>query len=148
MRLWVPVLTLAALVVPVRADPVADLLAQAAADCASFEAGVISGGDTAVTEVDLDGDGAPDRILDTSALRCSSAASMYCGSGGCTVHAIVGEAVSSFQAEGWRVIDWDGRPILLIARDGGWCGGAGAELCFEAVVWSGGRMLTVMPPPN
>jgi hypothetical protein len=34
------------------------------------------------------------------------------------LHAIVDDEVWSFQAEGWRMIDWDGRPILLIARDG------------------------------
>jgi hypothetical protein len=43
------------------------------------------------------------------------------------------------------MIDWEGRPILLIARDGGWCGGAGAQVCYEAVLWSHGKMLTVMP---
>ena len=43
------------------------------------------------------------------------------------------------------MIDWDGRPILLIMRDGGCCGGAGAQVCYEAVSWSKGRMLTVMP---
>jgi hypothetical protein len=61
------------------------------------------------------------------------------------LHAIVGDEVWSFQAEGWRMIDWDGRPILLIARDGGWCGGVGAQVCYEAVVWSHGKKLTVMP---
>lgn len=70
---------------------------------------------------------------------------MYCGSGGCSLHAIVGDTVARFQVEGWKIIDWDGRPILLIARDGGWCGGAGAQICFEAIVWSFGEMLTVMP---
>ncbi|MDX5360911.1 MAG: hypothetical protein LPL00_05855, partial [Alphaproteobacteria bacterium] len=77
---------------------------------------------------------------------CTSARSLYCGSGGCMLHAVIGERSWSFQAEGWRMIAWDGRPILLVARDGGWCGGAGSQLCFEAVVWSFGEMLTVMPP--
>jgi hypothetical protein len=62
------------------------------------------------------------------------------------LHAVVGDQSWSFQAEGWRMIEWDGRPILLIMRDGGWCGGAGAQICYEAVSWSHGQMLTVMPP--
>ena len=132
---------------PAAADPVEGLLAEAAALCTGYESGVFEAGD-AVHAVDLDGDGAPDRLVDESAFACSSDASMYCGSGGCSLHAVVGDTVSTFQAEGWRVIDWDGRPILLVARDGGWCGGAGAQLCFEAVVWSHGEMLTVMPAPR
>ena len=131
--------------VPAAADPTGDILARAEAACASFEGGTFDAGD-AVTEVDLDGDGAADRIVDESAFACSSAASMYCGTGGCMLHAVWDGQVASFQAEGWRMIDWDGRPILLVARDGGWCGGAGAQLCFEAVTWSAGQMLTVMPP--
>jgi hypothetical protein len=130
---------------PVAADPVADILSAADADCAGFENGVFGPGD-AVTEVDLDGMPPVDRVVDTSEFSCSTMASMTCGSGGCTLYAVVGDDTWEFQAEGWRMIDWGGRPILLIARDGGWCGGVGAQLCFEAVTWSNGDILTVMPP--
>ncbi len=126
------------------ADPVHDILAAAEADCAALGDGVFTA-DDAVIEVDLDGADPSDRLVDTSRFSCSSAASLYCGSGGCTLHAVIGGQRWSFQAEGWRMIDWDGVPVLLIARDGGWCGGAGAQLCFEAVNWSAGRMMTVMP---
>lgn len=128
------------------ADPVEDILAEARDVCASYENGVFDAGD-AVSEADLDGDGMPDRVVDESRFSCTSMASAYCGSGGCMLHAVIGERAWSFQAEGWRMIDWDGRPILLVARDGGWCGGAGAQLCFEAVTWSHGEALTVMPAP-
>jgi hypothetical protein len=129
------------------ADPVDDILAAAAADCSGFENGVFDAAD-AVVEVDLDGQEPLDRLVDTSRFTCSSAASMYCGSGGCSLHAVVGDESWEFQAEGWRMIDWDGLTILLVARDGGWCGGAGSQICFEAVNWSAGSMLTVMPPPG
>lgn len=132
---------------PGLADPVTDILDNAKEFCASYEDGRFDPGD-AVQSVDLDGDGTADRIVDESAFSCSSMASAYCGSGGCMVHAVIGDRVWDFQAEGWRVVQWDERPILLIARDGGWCGGAGAQVCFEAVVWSAGEMLTVMPSPT
>jgi hypothetical protein len=132
---------------PGSADEVERLLDQARAACADFEQGKFDVGD-AVSPVDLDGDGTPDRVIDESRFACSSSASMYCGSGGCMLHAVIGARSWSFQAEGWQVIEWAGRPILLVARDGGWCGGAGAQLCFEAVTWSGGEMLSVMPPPG
>lgn len=133
------------LALPAAADPVTDILATAAADCASFENGVLDATDAAIP-TDLDGLEPVDTVIDLSRVSCSSAASMYCGSGGCSLFAVIGEASWEFQAEGWRMIDWDGRPILLIARDGGWCGGAGAQVCYEAVSWSGGAMMTVMPP--
>ena len=61
------------------------------------------------------------------------------------LHAIIGETVTSWQATGWRLIDWNGDTILLIGRDGGWCGGIGAEWCYEALNWLDGRYMTVMP---
>ncbi|MGG7644797.1 hypothetical protein ACQ5SP_08345 [Rhodovulum sp. YNF3179] len=125
-------------------DPVTAVLTEARALCEGFENGDFAAND-AVIDVDLTGDGEMDRLVDSRAFTCSSAASMYCGTGGCGLHAVVGDRTWTFQAEGWRMIDWDGRPILLVARDGGWCGGAGAQICFEAVVWSFGEMLTVMP---
>ena len=129
------------------ADKVAEVLQAAEQACASFENGKFAH-DDAIVEVDLTGNGESDTVVDESRFSCSSAASMYCGSGGCMLHAIVGDESWRFQAEGWRMIQWHDRPILLIARDGGWCGGAGAQLCYEAVVWSNGDMLTVMPPPQ
>ncbi len=126
------------------ADPVVDILAAAEADCRGFENGTFAPDDS-VLEADLDGQEPIDRIVDSSRFACSTAANMYCGSGGCSLHAIIGDQSWEIQAEGWRVIDWNGLPILLIARDGGWCGGAGAQICFEAVSWSDGRMMTVMP---
>ncbi|MGF1447456.1 MAG: hypothetical protein ACFBRM_14835 [Pikeienuella sp.] len=131
---------------PAKADPVAAILAEAEQTCTEWDGGRFSQGD-AVVELDLTGDGAADRLVDASRFACAPHPSMWCGSGGCTLHAVVGSRSWRFQAEGWRLVDWDGRPILLIARDGGWCGGAGAQLCYEAVVWSGGEMLTVMPRP-
>ncbi|SIO47730.1 hypothetical protein SAMN05444722_2448 [Rhodovulum sp. ES.010] len=130
-----------------QADPVAAILGEARAFCESYENGRFDAG-AAVREMNLDGQEPIDRIVDESAFSCSSMMSAYCGSGGCMLHAVVEDAVRSFQAEGWRMVEWDGRPILLIARDGGWCGGAGAQVCYEAVVWSNGQALSVMPQPD
>lgn len=129
-----------------QADPVADILSEAEADCAGFENGRFDAGD-AVTEADLDGDGMNDRLVDTARFTCTSAASLYCGSGGCSLIAVVGSESWDFQVEGWRLDEWNSIPILVLARDGGWCGASGAETCFEAIRWSQGRMLTVGPQP-
>jgi len=127
------------------ADASAKIISEAREACESFENGTFDDG-KAVSKMDLTDNGILDTVIDESKFDCSSAKSLYCGSGGCKLHAIVGDDVWSFQAEDWRMIDWDGRPILLVARDGLWCGGdAGAQVCYEAIVWSHGKMLTVMP---
>ncbi|WP_420396692.1 hypothetical protein [Nioella sp.] len=123
------------------------LLTEAVRDCALWEEGVLHVGDRAVVEVDLTGDGTPETLLDTSYLECSATPlSPYCGSGGCSLYAFVGDETYEWQALGWRVIDWDGEPVLLIGRDGGWCGVSSAGYCFEALNWNGETFLTVMPP--
>lgn len=133
----------AATALPAHSAGLADyVVAEARKVCEGFGNGKFDAGD-AVQQVDLDADGALDTVIDESKFSCSSAASLYCGSGGCMLHTVVGDKKNSFQAEGWRMIDWDGRPILLLARDGGWCGGAGAQLCFQAIYWSMGDMLTM-----
>ena len=61
---------------------------------------------------------------------------------------IVDGTVQAWQATGWRLVEWGPDQILLIGRDGGWCGGAGAEVCYEALIWSNGNILTVGPDPE
>jgi len=117
----------------------------ARADCESL-GGLFSPGEGSLSEVDLARDEAVVTLVDGSKFSCSAAASLYCGSGGCSLYAVVGDETYEWQATGHRILDWGQDRILLIARDGGWCGGAGAERCYEALVWSNGRFLTVMPP--
>jgi len=144
MRWWAVILMICA--APAAADPVDDILGEARAACEGFENGRFDAQD-AVTEVDLDGAAPLDRVVDESRFACSSAASMYCGSGGCALHAVIGERAWRWQSEGWRTLDWGSLRVLLVALDGGWCGGYGAQTCVEAVVWSEGEALTVAPPP-
>lgn len=121
------------------------ILAKAKSSCEAYDNGRFDAADS-IQRIDLTGNGSPDdAIVDESKFLCSSARSLLCGSGGCQLHAVIGDQSWTFQAEGWRMIEWDGRPILLVMRDGGWCGGAGAQVCYEAVAWSNGQMLTVMP---
>ena len=128
---------------------VKQLIDRAAADCRSFENGEFDAGD-AVSAVELRSQfgvvGA--KLVDESQYACSSAASLYCGTGGCMLNLVIDGTVRAWQATGWQLIDWGPDRILLIGRDGGWCGGAGAEVCYEAIVWSNGKILTVGPPPE
>lgn len=121
-----------------------DIVAEAAAFCTQLGGRFEATG--AVMEVDLDGMDPPDTVIDGALLSCAGQPSPYCGSGGCSLWTVVSGEVTAFQAEDWEVTRWRDRPLLLIGRDGGWCGGAGAQTCVEAVVWSGGTALSVLPP--
>jgi hypothetical protein len=123
-------------------DPrVVALVAKAEAACAEFD-GAFRLEDGAVTSVPV-ADGVAVTVVDEGRFFCSTARSLWCGSGGCMVHLLgEGEALTR-QAEGWRTVEWGPVTVILLGRDGGWCGGAGAQVCVEAVVWSGGRFLTL-----
>jgi hypothetical protein len=125
------------------------LIERAAEDCRAFENGKFDPGD-AVTAIELRSQfgAVAAELVDESEYACSSAASLYCGTGGCMLNLVVEGEVRAWQATGWRLIDWGPDRILVIGRDGGWCGGAGAEVCYEALVWSNGRVLTVGPAPE
>ena len=122
-----------------------DVLAQAAADCADFDNGVFSAAPDAVQAVDLTGDGQPETVVDTGKFQCSSAASLYGGSGGTGLTVIVGGEAVEFLAEVWTVTEFAGRNVLLIWHKGVDCGGIGVDPCVEALVWGDGRFMTVRP---
>lgn len=125
------------------------LMERAAKDCRSFENGEFNAGQ-ALQEIELRSQfgSVTAELIDESEFACSSAASLYCGTGGCMLNLIIDGEISAWQATGWRIIEWGPDRILLIGRDGGWCGGAGAEVCYEALVWSDGKILTVGPGPE
>jgi hypothetical protein len=131
-------------------SPQAQALEQeAAAVCSAMDNGLFDPGG-AVTRIELKSQfgSVKAELVDESAFHCTSSASLYCGSGGCMLHLVAEGKVYSWQATGWRLLEWGPDVILLIGRDGGWCGGAGTEVCYEAVVWSDGRPLTVGEPPQ
>ncbi|MGP1394642.1 MAG: hypothetical protein ACTS3R_03945 [Inquilinaceae bacterium] len=114
------------------------IVEEARADCAAFDSGVLSTTDRTVLSVDLTGDGRPDDLVDTSEFSCSSAASLYCGTGGCSLFAVVDETVTNFLVKDWKIVTWADEPILLLAVHGAECGGTNLRRCFKAVVWSEG----------
>lgn len=131
-------------VAPASASDIADkIIAQSRGECRSFEGGVLELTKQAVTRADVSGDGQPDEIIDSSRFSCSSAASLFCGSGGCAVTIIVNDKPTEFLAKGWKIIKWDGQPILLLAVHGSECGGSNLRRCYRAVVWSDGKFQSV-----
>ncbi len=94
--------------------PLAEMVEAAQKACAVFETGVFALVWGAVNRVDLDGDLRPDWVLNDSAFACSSAASLYCGTGGCESHFLVGDTVISLLNQGWDVVTFGQNRVLLV----------------------------------
>ena len=127
------------------AGPAEDVLARAAADCAAFENGVFTAAEDAVQAVDLTGDGVPETVVDAGKFQCSSAASLYGGSGGTWLTVVVDGKGQDFLAQAWTVTDFAGSKVLVLYHNGGDCGGIAVAPCGEALVWGDGRFMSVRP---
>jgi len=103
--------------------------------CADFENGQFALEWGAVSRVDLDGNLVRDWVLDESAFACSSAASLYCGTGGCESHFLVDDTVTSLLNQGWDVVTFGPHRVLLMNVHGSRCGGINPTPCIEALVW-------------
>ncbi len=103
--------------------------------CADVENGEFALEWSAVTRTDLDGDLSPDWVLDESAYACSTAVSLYCSTGGCMSHFLVGGVVTSFRNQGWSVLTFGRNRVLLTRAHGTACGGHSPTPCFVARMW-------------
>ncbi len=119
------------------------LIAKAESDC-KFEQGRFSMQPSAVLRHDLNGDGKPDKIVDTAKFSCSTAASLWGGSGGTYLYAVVNGKSTEFLAHGWRLVDAGRQKVLLLSVHHSECGGGGGP-CFRAHVWSNGEFRTTKP---
>ncbi|MES2435588.1 MAG: hypothetical protein V4586_17405 [Pseudomonadota bacterium] len=112
------------------------ILAEAKADCASLDKGVFDAPVGTITDIDLTGDGKPEQIVDAAKFICSTSASYWGGTGGSQLSLVIDGKRMDYFAQEWKVIEWNKAPVLLLWLNGGECGGAGADSCIEALVWS------------
>ena len=103
--------------------------------CSDFENGQFAMEFGAVHRVDLDGDLRPDWALNEAGFACSTAASLYCGTGGCMSHFLVGDTVSSLQNQGWEMTNFGRHRVLLADVHGSQCDGINPTPCIVAAVW-------------
>ena len=137
-------LIVAVIVLPMTAlaDSMPDLPAQlqekvnqAQQACSDFENGEFTLEWGAVARVDLDGDLRPDWVLNEASFACSSAVSLYCGTGGCMSHFLVGDVIASLLNQGWDVVDLGPNHVLLTDVHGSQCGGINPTPCVTASTW-------------
>jgi len=116
-------------------EPLTEKVERARQACSDFENGqfVLEWG--AITRVDLDGDLRPDWVLNESFFACSSAVSLYCSTGGCMSHFLVGDQLGSLLNQGWEMSDIGRYRVLLAKVHGAQCSGIGPTPCVTASVW-------------
>ena len=115
--------------------PLQEKIAAATEACASFESGTFALEWGAVSRVDLDGDLQVDWALNEAGFACSSAASLFCGTGGCMTHFLVGDTVASLLNQGWEMTSFGPHRVLLADVHGSQCGGINPTPCVIAATW-------------
>lgn len=120
------------------------------------------------SEVELNGDGRPDWIIEIAALDCHmtdlvrfgdnapESGNASCGTAGCSVSVLISNRQGFQTAElgnvrGWSVVDvGNGRKGLELSVHGTACGGFGAEVCLSTVTWTGRewRQLNMRKPSD
>lgn len=113
----------------------AEKVAAARQACADVRNGEFALEWGAVTRTDLDGDLSPDWVLDESAYACSAAVSLFCSTGGCMSHFLIGDTLASFRNQGWTAITFGRHRVLLTDVHGTECGGNSPTPCVIARIW-------------
>jgi hypothetical protein len=111
----------------------------AAKDCHDADEGKVTFAPDTVRTVDLTGDGRQDFIVSLENAKCSTAASIFCGTGGCPLEIYVGlpdgsyRSVFSSQVRGYKILPAQGKGPRTIKFDmhGGFCGTYGAAECVK-----------------
>ena len=119
------------------------VIAAAEADCKGYQDGKLILTKKAWPQVDLTRDGRPDIIVDAREFRCTTAATLWCGTGGCPITVISDGIAYEFFAKGWKVVDWSNLRVLLLEVHGSECGGTNLRKCVRAEVWSEGAFRSV-----
>lgn len=96
------------------------------------------------TQVEVTNDGKPDWVIEYSATRCTTSGySAWCGTAGCVI-GILGSTKNGLReifndnVRGWDVVPVDAkRKGLMLLTHGSVCGGYGAEVCGQTLVWNG-----------
>ena len=118
-----------------------EIVQKAKNECTKLDDGKFNATDQAITLHDLTGDGRPEEIIDASQFPCSTAASLWGGTGGTYLWLIVDGKTYEFLAHKWQVVDVDGQNVLLLAVHSSECGDKIGS-CYRALVWDDGFRTT------
>jgi hypothetical protein len=98
-----------------------------------LEGGQFHATEQTITLHDFTGDGQPKEIVDAAQFSCSTYASLWGGSAGTLLWALVDGKKHEFLAHKWRVVDIDGQEVLLLAVHSSQCSDTLGP-CYRALV--------------
>jgi hypothetical protein len=96
-------------------------------------------------DLDLNGDGANDWIVDYGHIECDGSATMFCGSGGCTLQILISDGRNGWETKFEDTVrDYSFKPvrgkmILRLEQHGIACGKPGIESCPKDVDFTRAR---------
>ncbi|MEJ2021030.1 MAG: hypothetical protein P8X43_03050 [Maritimibacter sp.] len=124
-------------------DPAAQVLSEIKSACAEM-GGTISVEPGFETRQDLNGDGRDDLVIDYASAACSEAASLYCGSGGCTTGLYLDQGNGEYR-ELYTGVLYEFKPAsgqrLALSLHGSACDLVGYEACVKVYDISSGSMV-------
>ena len=107
----------------------------ARAECENLDSGQFALEEGAVLRVDLDGDDADDWVVNEGRFACSTAASLYGGTGGALSHFLIGPNLASILNQGWEIVKFGPLTVLLARVHGSNCEGINPTPCVVSSVW-------------
>ena len=113
------------------------IVQKAKEDCNRFENGEFHATENAMTWHDITGDGQPEAFVDAAQFSCSTALTLWAGTGGTYLWVIVEGDAYEFLAHNWRLVDFDGQQVLLLAVHSSQCSDDIGP-CYRAMVWQQG----------
>ena len=119
----------------------AAVIERAQQECSSLDNGEFHSSDKAIALFDFTGDGSPEELIDAAQFSCSTAATMWGGSGGTFLWVVAPDKTYEFLAHKWRVVDVDGQSVLLLAVHSSQCSDEVGP-CYRAFVWQNGFRTT------
>jgi len=118
-----------------------DIVRKAKEECASMDNGEFNTTEQTIMLHDFTGEGRPEELVDASQFSCSTALSLWGGSGGTYLWVVVDGEAHEFLAHQWKVVDMYGQNVLLLAVHSSECSDDIGP-CYRAHVWDDGFRTT------
>ena len=117
-------------------DAANSIIKRAQKACTS-EKGQFHVAEDATQQLDLNNDWQIDEIIDEGKFSCSTASSLYCGTGGCKIHILVNGKDYNYLTHTWKIVEFEKNKIVVMSLHWSECNYINP--CLKSVVWQDGR---------